>query len=748
MLKNLSKKKISKRKYSGPYKNQKTTATDAQIERGRKDFYKQYMDDYPYKVNEDITDEALTIQDWNVDDIKFTEIETVDVIKAKPLKENAIKTAKMTAKLFRAVNSIKRSGAKNIFGRTVAKPGAVKFTKTFQPIDVGTASPLPLKDAPPRIQNQKQLNTLIQGAKERVRQGKGLPAPLKTNFKKTKKGTELFADKRGINTIPPSPTGAALKKLRLSPAAKKVRAFDKQMDRYTYGTYKPVMGASFGASAYQGVTGKDPILQIGDIIKEPGRKRERERRNKELDKLYNEMEKDKKEKKVKKEEFSQPLKENKVKLAKLAATNAAKIAKKTGLFSNLSKKSAIKVLSKPVGTPGTTYAQKGSKAAFDKASAFAGRFGTPKKPPFRSLYSNNTTKYGPSIGGKGPIYSGGRGGGASVDPLGRYAFKGGGSSKGRIDPYTGDRISFKQYRDLTVDKPYTLVKGAKFGDKIMATKGKRLPLTTPLKQEKLPYPKPRTPDVKKSKFKVRDDATFGDQVMVRKNEPFSRNITNRTPMPKPLGKAKYEVGKKGVDEFKGGDQLSNIGFRSFTGTTYTGKGPDGSSIRRPKLKKPASAPKDQNSLYEPKGYRDSTPKKDMPTPDPMANKFLFGKPELKTGVKKKGKTIYKDHYDWRNQLDDDVLYRLGEDWQKVNRKDKTDGLSKKAVKAYRRENPGSKLQTAVTKDPKKLKKGSKSAKRRLSFCRRMKGMKKRLTSAKTARDPDSRINKALRRWNC
>ena len=91
---------------------------------------------------------------------------------------------------------------------------------------------------------------------------------------------------------------------------------------------------------------------------------------------------------------------------------------------------------------------------------------------------------------------------------------------------------------------------------------------------------------------------------------------------------------------------------------------------------------------------------------------------------------------------------LGEDWQKVNRKDKTDGLSKKAVKAYRRENPGSKLQTAVTKDPKKLKKGSKSAKRRLSFCRRMKAMKKKLTSAKTRRDPDLRINKALRRWNC
>ena len=89
-----------------------------------------------------------------------------------------------------------------------------------------------------------------------------------------------------------------------------------------------------------------------------------------------------------------------------------------------------------------------------------------------------------------------------------------------------------------------------------------------------------------------------------------------------------------------------------------------------------------------------------------------------------------------------------EDWQKTNRKDKTDGMSQKAVDAYRRENPGSKLKTAVTKKPSSLKRGSKDAKRRKSFCSRMKGMKKRLTSAKTARDPDSRINKALRRWNC
>lgn len=91
---------------------------------------------------------------------------------------------------------------------------------------------------------------------------------------------------------------------------------------------------------------------------------------------------------------------------------------------------------------------------------------------------------------------------------------------------------------------------------------------------------------------------------------------------------------------------------------------------------------------------------------------------------------------------------INEDWQKVNRKDKTPGMSKKAVKAYRREHPGSKLQTAVTTKPSKLKKGSKSAKRRKSFCARMKGMKKAHASAKTKRNPDSPINKALRRWNC
>ena len=87
-------------------------------------------------------------------------------------------------------------------------------------------------------------------------------------------------------------------------------------------------------------------------------------------------------------------------------------------------------------------------------------------------------------------------------------------------------------------------------------------------------------------------------------------------------------------------------------------------------------------------------------------------------------------------------------WQRKEGKDPEGGLNQKGVESYRRENPGSKLQTAVTTKPSKLKPGSKKAKRRLSFCRRMKGMKAKLTSVKTARDPDSRINKSLRKWNC
>jgi hypothetical protein len=88
---------------------------------------------------------------------------------------------------------------------------------------------------------------------------------------------------------------------------------------------------------------------------------------------------------------------------------------------------------------------------------------------------------------------------------------------------------------------------------------------------------------------------------------------------------------------------------------------------------------------------------------------------------------------------------INEDWQKVNKKDKTDGMSSKAVKAYRRENPGSKLKTAVTTKPSKLKKGSKAAKRRKSFCARMSGNKGPMKKPNGKPTPKAL---ALRRWNC
>ena len=87
-------------------------------------------------------------------------------------------------------------------------------------------------------------------------------------------------------------------------------------------------------------------------------------------------------------------------------------------------------------------------------------------------------------------------------------------------------------------------------------------------------------------------------------------------------------------------------------------------------------------------------------------------------------------------------------WQRKEGKNPSGGLNQKGVDSYRRANPGSKLKTAVTAKPSTLKKGGKAAGRRKSFCSRMKGMKKKLTSAKTANDPDSRINKSLRKWNC
>jgi|9_EtaG_2_1085328.scaffolds.fasta_scaffold50658_3 hypothetical protein len=70
------------------------------------------------------------------------------------------------------------------------------------------------------------------------------------------------------------------------------------------------------------------------------------------------------------------------------------------------------------------------------------------------------------------------------------------------------------------------------------------------------------------------------------------------------------------------------------------------------------------------------------------------------------------------------------------------GMTEAGVKAYRKANPGSKLQTAVTED----KPTGKRAKRRKSFCARSAGQMKKFPKA--AKDPNSRLRQARRRWKC
>lgn len=105
------------------------------------------------------------------------------------------------------------------------------------------------------------------------------------------------------------------------------------------------------------------------------------------------------------------------------------------------------------------------------------------------------------------------------------------------------------------------------------------------------------------------------------------------------------------------------------------------------------------------------------------------------GMKKKGK----------KQVPNCVKENKSPAWQTKEGKDPKGGLNKKGVESYRRENPGSKLQTAVTTPPSKLKPGSKPAKRRKSFCARMGGVKGPM---KDEKGKPTRKALALKKWNC
>lgn len=207
--------------------------------------------------------------------------------------------------------------------------------------------------------------------------------------------------------------------------------------------------------------------------------------------------------------------------------------------------------------------------------------------------------------------------------------------------------------------------------------------------------------------------------------------------------------------------------------------------RKPGEAKPKCFSKEKAAALGKKGRASAVKKKRRDDPNPERSGSPINTPSTKKGLKMKSKLtreqiqekkdacyskvkarykVWPSAYasgalvkcrkagakNWGNKSEEDVDERKGT-MPKMKmgvHKSRSGGLTAKGVAAYRRKNPGSKLKTAVTTKPSKLKKGSKAANRRKSFCSRMGGMKKRLTSKKTANDPNSRINKALRKWNC
>jgi hypothetical protein len=88
---------------------------------------------------------------------------------------------------------------------------------------------------------------------------------------------------------------------------------------------------------------------------------------------------------------------------------------------------------------------------------------------------------------------------------------------------------------------------------------------------------------------------------------------------------------------------------------------------------------------------------------------------------------------------------MTEAWTRKEGKNPEGGLNAKGRASYNRAH-GANLKPPVS--AKEAASSPKSAARRKSFCARMMGMKRRNTSAKTANDPNSRINKSLRKWDC
>jgi len=131
-------------------------------------------------------------------------------------------------------------------------------------------------------------------------------------------------------------------------------------------------------------------------------------------------------------------------------------------------------------------------------------------------------------------------------------------------------------------------------------------------------------------------------------------------------------------------------------------------------------------------------------PSQMVKKLVgVDLPPLKSSPSSMVKTA--DSYEPQRKSFSEFMTEASAAWQRKEGKNPEGGLNKKGIASYRRENPGSKLSMAVTTPPSKLKPGSKSAKRRKSFCARMGGMPGPM---KDEKGRPTRKALSLRKWNC
>ena len=130
--------------------------------------------------------------------------------------------------------------------------------------------------------------------------------------------------------------------------------------------------------------------------------------------------------------------------------------------------------------------------------------------------------------------------------------------------------------------------------------------------------------------------------------------------------------------------------------------------------------------------------------DPEVDEMFEAMTQLVAEMAQKNRVSEDLVWETFEAMPDNVLYETAA-WRRKEGKSKKGGLNAKGVASYRRENPGSKLQMAVTTKPSKLKPGSKAAKRRKSFCARMSGVKGPM---KKPNGKPTRKALALRKWNC